>query len=1702
MAGISDSIIRLSTPEGSGSGFVFNPGDADDDVYIITARHCLHSKAGIPWAAHEITIGHLTTEITEYPIPEIHPFLYGSNNHTEDIGMIIISKSALPPILTAMAPKSLAFPPHKKTNAQVIGFPFVALNERKRSLYRLDYLSDQDYPMQLQFELQDRLSEEFNDDILVEGYSGSPILLQSGQEQYICGIFLEYEDKLKRVIGFDLSLLNRLLLEQGKPGLHLKAVETDPITLEDIGALQRNTQRVAGRIRDKIGTLHLPREAVALSVRNAIAAQQMVLLSGWPGSGKSAITRRVLSEMTDYELIAVQGEQLDKGSIAEIFSGGAFQLRHPLETLLDSPGLKTKKILLIDSIEKILETAHAETILDFFDLIARRPDIKLVLTCRSYALDTLKLRFLQQFPPHLPLEVGLLNDEELKLAGDAYPALKALLDKPNIRPLLRIPFNLDKAAALSGEQVAALQNEQEFKNAMWSLVIENLGNEPDAAVRSQRGRALMAIAIKRAEQMSPYITIPDLHPQIVQQLAADQVIDLEPGDGQGYAAAHDIYEDWALTRYIGQLYHEEVLGKGSVEQFFQSLGNAASIRRSFRLWVTEQVQAPDLHIRDTIRTALNNETVATYWQDELLIAILQNDYSQAFLEEEKALLFAQDHRVYKRCLVLLNVACQEPDFRYLPLFKPEEKMQLYHRVNLVPFGAGWANMINLSFAYLEELAELLPLTINMVLQWKKGISDGALPREAKNAGHLVLRYLADHTKEYSDRVNRSGDADNIEECLRLLFRLSGEVKAETEALIRQAMGGKKEGENWRLRNFYEKIIELAMSGYEDEHLCRNFPELIIELAEKEWFYVAPTEAELDVMFAGAPFLRGTRSGLHQENDFGLKESTHMDYFPSGYSHSPLLHLLYAKPVPALRFIIKVMNHAADSYWASDFGMDSMFLPAADNRVMVTFTLADGTEISQKGSMTLWNVYRGNYIATPNLLESVLMALEYWLLELGRVITNAKSEETRTLYQSCFDLAYRMLLRESNNVSTTAVLLSVAYAYRELARPYILPVLTVREFYYWDYVRLKKERDSLAPLGSRGNAILHQRQQFAFNKMEHRKHDLRYLVLNLSIGADQAQVFALLDRLYALDPADTEWQLQVNSMDARRWELAGDHPDGILVQPRLEGEMLTVVEESRRETERNEPARAAINWSLVQWEEKPEAAKDYTEWEKHYEAYLAVADDDTVTKINKMPGILAGLGIRDYAADLNEQQKIWCAELVIAITVHELKRPRESVEDLLHPEYNTFEVDAAFYTLPQLMLLSRGEQRQELREQILYALLMNEEAGPRKELQKSLRDNGWAGDPQFLLNCISGMLQFGQVGHHRHIVANARQYPEFNKPYLQVLIKSNLKWAFRGFKGKRPRPANVRRSERIITATWQRIFKNLDENGTPFDFAAFHPGERDHFYFVFQSLKLIPADTSEPGLLAFYEILLRHLLAHVQGDEDDYRQRYHITHLQQFQKRFAQFLLKQPGDISGKYFDILIDEIYSGGFEHEFRDKKFELIKNCLDAVMIETWQVPDLAPRFWFLWHKLAGRILTTGIQTFSDKVLLDHYFFNTEATDWAPIHDQKGFYGQFIPVVKNVRSSARLLASIGFTEMMPEGINWLAEFVGNEWPDEKNTLIWFERVIIRCFYTSEYRKMIKGSARLRTDFVRIVDHLIDKSASASAFLIREDFISRNPGNE
>ncbi|WP_123205908.1 nSTAND3 domain-containing NTPase [Pedobacter jejuensis] len=1688
---MKEYVLKITNPEGPGSAFITYPDEESDYAYIITARHCLVHTNGTPFEKHELQVGFLNNGIwANYKLKDNDQIYVGKDNETEDIGLIIVEKKNVPLHLDDKEIPKLCVPP-KEGNLVITGFPKVTNNALKRSLFKVKFLDEQDYPCQVQVESDDPLTKEYNADNLVEGYSGSPLIIKSKEVEFICGIFLRYEEKTKRILGIDLSLLNSFLLASSLIPLELNVIEINSSVIEGLARLKINTDRILRRVRENIGEVELDRKNLYDEVSKLIKSSKLVIISGKPGSGKSAIAKKVIIDLRGkYRLIALQGEQLDKPSIEDIFALSPFLLNDPLQTLLDSPAFSGNKIVFIDSIEKILETENADTILDFFDLLKMRSDISLVLTCRSYAIEQLKIRFLRQFPSFPNFEIDVLEEKELEVVALKYPHIKPLLSNLALLDILKIPFNLDKAVLIPEAAIKeGIGSEKEFSRIMWEYVVEGKDKVVDAEKRKLRGNLFSKIAIERASAMVAYVYIPDCSMDILNGLVADHLVDKEPTLGLTYSVTHDIYEDWALIRYIEIHYQEIIVKHGQYIKFYNQLGSAPAVRRAFRLWFSEKIQVMDLALSDFLKCSIQEKSIAKYWQDELLVAIMQSPYSKSFLSDNKAFLFANNYEIFKRVAFILRVACQQPDFRYIDIFPAEEKIKLYYDINLLPIGDGWANTIIFISENLDELKNCFVHITEVVLQWKKGLSEiGTLPAEARSAGLIVLSYFEEYKNEESEVAKRSERKDYMEEFILLLFRLTEVIREELKALISTAFKYERKAENYALSNLYDKLIEFTVDGYEDTYVCKYYPELVIEILEAKWFYYPPTPEELEKRKNDPRFWAYESGGIDKEQDFGLKKNTNHKYFPATPEQTPILNLLYAKPVLTLKFLLKFLNHVADAFVKSDYALNNPFFGGQEERCKIQIKFNDGSIYQQYGSVTLWTAFRGTYIAIPNLLQSVLMALEAFMLSLGETIEKSKDEKYKEYSQKIWNLFFDKLLKESNNVMGSSVLLSVAHAYRNIAGEKIIPLLYAKQIYFWDFMRTNKDRGTLlSPLSSKRNGRQKQKALAEFQRLPHRKRDIRELVINLSFT--NKQIFTVLDELYAIEDADAQWKIMVSSMDSRLFELGEVVDGGIMVETKLEGELKEVSEEAKKDVEAHNAVAGVSLWGMKKLQHESVEEDSVDKWRDHYNLTLQTIATSKLSNLKTQPGLLAGIGIRDFFDKLSEEERSWCIGKVWDI-IHYQTFEANKERDFMHIEYTPFETEAAFSVLPKIMHISKGREKTELKRYIFTSLIRHDEKSSKDALIASLRTFLWENDQPFVISCVKGVIEYAGIQRLLYIGRNREMI-------IKTHQESALRKIWKIFTGPfRKPPVEDKIDEAEIK--FDNLIKQIGEGQIRIDLTEVSMVGKAAGL-LFYVMKIIPENVEVREIRKYYMNLLKFVLEHIDNDEEQgfgVNDRFHYEQIQEFEKEFAAFLLSQPAPIAFEGLKVLTDWVYETASKKRYRDKKYELVEGCLKE-MINCVVIDETkAVIFWKLWEYLIDKDIEGGSMALNKYLLLDHYIFSSAARIWEPLVGKKDLYAKFIAAGADIGASAKLIAGIGFNEFVPDGVLWLSNRLTEAKLSEEDMSIYFEQLVIQCYYDSRLRNILKTTVRYREAFINILDELINTGSSSSAYIIRDDFIS------
>ncbi|MBO5320151.1 MAG: hypothetical protein J6B01_10155 [Ruminococcus sp.] len=194
---------------------------------------------------------------------------------------------------------------------------------------------------------------------------------------------------------------------------------------------------------------------------------------------------------------------------------------------------------------------------------------------------------------------------------------------------------------------------------------------------------------------------------------------------------------------------------------------------------------------------------------------------------------------------------------------------------------------------------------------------------------------------------------------------------------------------------YFFLTQSLSNIYECGKVYAAIPEKLLQLAWAYWLYKDDNDHF---------------SSIEMEPHFGFNDHLHSMYFPSSAYQTPVYAVLQMQTMKTIDFIIDLTNNAATNYKDSD--LNKHYHECCEIQIV----LSDEEIISQICSDRLWKAYRGTSV-TPHLLESSLMALEDYLM------LYVKSKSKEEAIELC-----SYLLKNSNNVAITAVVLSAVIAY--------------------------------------------------------------------------------------------------------------------------------------------------------------------------------------------------------------------------------------------------------------------------------------------------------------------------------------------------------------------------------------------------------------------------------------------------------------------------------------------------------------------------------------------------------------------------------------------------------------------------------------------------------------------------------------------------
>ena len=1021
-------------------------------------------------------------------------------------------------------------------------------------------------------------------------------------------------------------------------------------------ALQEHSDVTLQGIRSAIaGTVTVPRKGLLTQAGEALAEAQVVALTGPPGSGKSALAKAVVQwQHNDYVCLSFRAEEFAESHIDKVFQGQA--TGRQLETLLAG---QERVLVHVESLERLIEHPTRDAFADLIGMTERCRNVRLLLTCRDYSLDTALMSFFGQGTlAYRVIDLTPLSDAELNEVVISLPRLALPLSNSKLKQILRIPYFLDMAARMDWTGAQSMPSDAStFRQRCWSQIVRR-DDLTTRGLPDRREDTLVDIAVLRARELRPTVPSDGMDAEALQALRKDGIISR---NAHGLVApTHDVIEDWAIIHWMETL---AATSEWQASPIANSIGGHPALRRGFREWLGEALDKDADKADQFVLAVCDDSSLPQHFRDDVLTSMLLSLLARDFLARQKDQLLARDASLLVRLIHLTRVACKSVP-RWL------DDAGTPPSVFLEPKGEAWPAVLE---TVADGLQTLLPThtgaIVGLLEDWSRGVNwKSPIPDGATAAGKIAFSLL-EGLGDYSDDELRK-------RVLKIITRVPRADEKGFIGLVSRALDRAN-----RHEPLPRDFAEILLHGIDGVHACRDFPEHVARLT-LSWCCL--TDADLERIgfgFESLPYV---------EAEFGIPSDLHLDFFPASSIRGPFLTLLRYHPAVGFRMVLELINHTAHWYGEQKW-------PAArlEPAWPATLSVQGHGEVEQWANGRLWASYRGTSV-TPHVIECALMALESWLLALCE---GADDPEPWLL----------KILLESNSVMTTAVVASVCNAYPKKCSAAALTLLTSRDAIEMDRLRLAREQSSVVAMdfpSSDPMQRFYNDERKRSSGLVHRSHDLEALAWKLQFGGKAEQVWQIIDAHRVRIPdedertdADRAWLLALHRMDARNYEPEASMPsseDGPPANGTAQSRTISFkskgvtadlqgyVDAGAEEMDRFLADVRLMNWGLQQWERRTEG-DDTDDWRtvltQAKEAQKGVAPAALGWLADSGYGVVAAVCIRDHLEHLAADDQHWCIDTLIA----EVERDSDSDDYTTQISNDQMKADRhGAYVLPKLL----------------------------------------------------------------------------------------------------------------------------------------------------------------------------------------------------------------------------------------------------------------------------------------------------------------------------------------------------------------------------------------------------------------------------------
>jgi hypothetical protein len=1418
-----------------------------------------------------------------------------------------------------------------------------------------------------------------------------------------------------------------------------------------VSQLLEDSAVVADSIRTTIAEkTAIPRRELSGELCQLIETSPLVFVTGVAGSGKSALVKSAFAIATQGGIgFAFRAVSLAGHHINDVLHRFGLSLAE----LQAQTAMHSKKVLWVDSLERLMEKPAEQraAFLDLLRALKLDPTWRLVVTCRDYSAETVRTAFFSEVGlTPTDIDVGELSDDELDDVVTDFPPLERPLSNPTLRSLLRNPFFLDKAAKMNWLVTEPLPTtERAFREKVWSEVARRVDEEAESGLPNLRGQVMVEVALRRAKALEPYVAASDLDSRALARLVRDSLLQTPSPGSDLYAPAHDVFEDWALMRWLDQafVYHERQLDSLLVE-----LGTYPALRRAYRRWLTESLDV-DPQTTDSLVVALvRNRTVAAHWREDTLVGVLQSRDARGFMDRNIPLLLDDDAALLREVVHILRVACRAAIPRRF--FGVDSVGEFF-----LPKGNGWIGAGQLMEEAIPHFTEAdLLLIVGFLEDWVLLTKYGLLyPPGASSIAKVAWHWVS--------RIPwRSGVRDAEERLLRVILAIPAAAEPKLSQTVEAVLA---EG---RQNRFDDDLLKLLFSHFACDAVVRDLPDLAFRVAEQ---LLGLNRSLAEVV--------GDHSGYDMEAvnyAFGLGTRFSMDDYPPSAYNGPFLRMLWHHPMRGVDFIVRLINRACDAYAHPDNRYEYIEQPGS-----VTLQLSDGPH-EQHANWRLWSAYRGMHVA-PHCFESALMALEYWLLE------KAKRGDAD------LDSVLLDLLHRSNNVAVTAVVASIAAAYPGKTGEAGYCLLTCSPLLSLDLTRSSQEAFLPSQLGGFGipqisaEKGLYDKERKESARLKHRGRNLEYVAAILQmLEGFRERVWALIDAYKAELPPETEqdeetklWRLQLHRLDTRNLVRAGRTEEGHIIFQSKEPEpdLQALVNEQKPRSAAFNSAISLLNWGRSAFEGKM-VSDDWRDQISRAQAHIAtIAVDEGERDLGAAgPAYVAAVCIRDHWPEMSAEEQEWCAQ-----TVCDAVDADADVADYLSivARNPTEGSRAGAFAMTALFDKALSPATQARLLPILSRAVMHAVEETVSYAVQGIARFLWKSDRPLALTCLQALVT--RALEHHALMERRRRRPLFEQVSDDGsgdTFKNDLRLRMREFVINRG-PGDEAQIATLDLARWpgRAVASHL------FAIAAQNPVDPLARQVMQQCATTLPTiwEANER----------RRSMSH--RDEERYDPQ--IEH--DFVDALCRFVIQlEPND--ARQF---LDPIFLAA--PRFLEKAASIITWL---ILYQGDRAPALT--LWQLWQRFADDFAANADaekvdEEHSDEAkMLRELFLGVnwaEQRDWLPLHGEtqrlRAFFLHLPPMEQGFECYAYYLAKAGTPTLPDSLIDVATKLAESSRPAllNENAIFYLEEIMTRLIYGGNTRIRIENDLRQAT--LRILDALVD-AGSSPAYKLRDDFLTPSAG--